>query len=353
MALTYPENRENYKYKGTISFTAFDEKLTDVSLGDLEKAFENYTNALTAGWTRRALEERQGTTPEDIDSLDNGYVTNEQVESFKGQNWVSTVRSDNTSGKVKSKSETTTLYLPPNLQFSDGVAYDNAFELGAIGTGALEGVRQGRSIASSVLKGIDDAVTSFMESLSGPLAGDVAKVGAVRAASKNTLLGGVTQLATGVQVNPNRRTIMGKGPNIRRFTFTFSLIPSSVSEAETIKKIILFFRSELYPREIIAGNIGVGYEIPRKFDIRIKYDNTEIATKILPCYLESASFNYNPTTMSFHKGGEFAEIQMSLSFVEERALNKQDIIGVGYDVDLAQNPELKGFNLQKKYEGGY
>lgn len=344
MALEYPENKENYRYQGTISFTAFNENLTDVKLGDLEKAFENYSEVATAGWTTRDVP-----TQEDIDSRDNSYnFENDQVEAFQGAPWRPPVRLGETSNeRIKSKSETTTLYLPPNLQFADGVAYDNNFELGAIGAGALEGVRQGRSIASSVLKGIDDAVSSFMTSLSGPLASDVAKVGAVRAASKNNLLGGVTQIAAGVQVNPNKRTIMGKGPNIRDFNFTFTLIPSSVSEALTIKKIITFFRSELYPREIRAGNIGVGYEIPRKFDIRIRYGSKEIATKILPCFLQSVNIIYNPSSMSFHKGGEFAEIQMSLKFVEERALNKQDIIGSVYDVDNG------GVVLQKKYEGGY
>ncbi len=36
--------------------------------------------------------------------------------------------------------------------------------------------------------------------------------------------------------------------------------------------------------------------------------------------------NYNPNSMSFHTDGEFQETDLSLSFVEERALRRQDIV---------------------------
>ena len=368
MALTYPENTLNYKYEGKIEFTAFDEKLTDVSLTDLENFLKVTESTFFSNLGIRTQNNKRITEGARADIVATGPITGAEViaareartlaqkdaiDAVYGNGFRPPARSD-MKDRVKTKSETIALYLPPGLQFRDGVTYDNNFELGVIGAGALEGVRSGRSIASSVLKGIEESFSSFAASLSGPLGNDIAKVGAVRAASKFGGTGqGIAQTATGVTINPNRRSIM-KGPNIRDFTFTFTLIPSSVSEAETIKKIITFFRTELYPEEIRSGNLGVGYKVPRKFDIRIKYAEKEIATRILPCFLQSVSTTYNPNSMSFHRGGEFAEIQMTLNFVEERALNKGDITGgAEFETKIEGFNTLDGRGLVAKYQGGY
>lgn len=384
MALSYPENKDNYKYKGTISFTAFEEKLTDVTLAALEASFKEIGSTIVSNATA-GLQSQNGKLVPGMDyefeaslagraarakaaNLDyegDAYLpplTNKDTKkAFYGSTWKPPLTADN-KDRIKSKSETTTLYLPPGLVFQDGVAYDQNFELGILGASALQGVREGRSIASSVLKGIDDAFESIAESLSGPLSSNVARVGAVRTARRfgGDFGEGLAQTATGVTVNPNKRTIM-KGPNIRNFSFNFTLIPSSVSEAETIKKIITFFRTELYPEELRAGAVAVGYKVPRKFDIRIKYDTKEVATKILPCFLTGVQTTYNPSSMSFHKGGEFAEIGMTLNFVEERALSKQDITGSLYNAvatedipDPDGSPGIqKGQLYQKYYKGGY
>lgn len=384
MALQYPENTENYKYKGTISFTAFEEKLTDVTLGDLEAAFKEIGNTIVsnakaglnsqtnkivpgldyeyeAAAAARAADAEKANLDYEFDAYKSTLNNKDSKNAFYGSLWKPPLTADN-KDRVKSKSETTTLYLPPGLVFQDGVAYDQNFELGILGASALQGVREGRSIASSVLKGIDDAFESIKESLSGPLSSNIARVGAVRTARRfgGDFGEGLAQTATGVTVNPNKRTIM-KGPNIRNFSFNFTLIPSSVSEAETIKKIITFFRTELYPEELRAGAVAVGYKVPRKFDIRIKYDTKEVATKILPCFLTGVQTTYNPSSMSFHKGGEFAEIGMTLNFVEERALSKQDIAGSLYDAVATEDipdpdgaPGIqKGQLYQKYYKGGY
>ena len=43
------------------------------------------------------------------------------------------------------------------------------------------------------------------------------------------------------------------------------------------------------------------------------------------CYLRSVSTNYNPSSMSFHPDGRPVEIDLSLSFVEEVTVNRQDV----------------------------
>ena len=92
-----------------------------------------------------------------------------------------------------------------------------------------------------------------------------------------------------------------------------------------------------------ADNTFFGYRYPDTYQIKFLYNNDEIknAPKIIDCYLQSVNTNYNPNEMAFYKlkkpttvNGEegegdgdvkFSEITMSLSFIEERTLFKQDI----------------------------
>jgi hypothetical protein len=356
MALRYPLESLTYNYQGTISFTAFEEKLTDVSLADLENIINSVSSTVTGNLQRTYVRTgRDGVT--DQAQLAQAKREADDLKSFKGDNYRVPTRSD-MSDRIKNKSQPCILYLPPGLQFNDGVSYDNQVDLGTIGAVAEAGIRSGRSISASLLAGINKYMTSFAESLSGPLASDIARVGAVRTASKAGAAGeGVAVGATGVQINPNRRTIL-RSPNIRNFRFTFKLIPSSLQEAQEITKIIRFFRSELYPATIKQGGIAFGYKVPRKFDIRINYGEREIATKILPCFLQTVDVVYNPGSMSFHKGGEFTEIDLSLGFTEERSLSQEDITGFNKEVateiiDAGDGVITKGTTYLKYVGGGY
>jgi hypothetical protein len=219
------------------------------------------------------------------------------------------------------------LYLPSTLQFQDRVEYTNV-DLNVIGSAAAQALQQGGSGADLLRSAFGNALPSF-ESLSEAvrtgLQSEAAQVAALRVArGLSSDVTGAIETTTGVTLNPNRRQTL-KGVGIRQFRFAFKLIPTSQKEAIEITKIIQFFREEMYP-ETSGEGLQAALKFPSKFDIQLRYGNRKVATGILPCFLETVDVAYNPTNMGFHEDGNFQETDISLSFVEERALTKRDIL---------------------------
>lgn len=225
---------------------------------------------------------------------------------------------------------TVSLYLPASLQFTDGIDYANV-DLGARGAAAENALASGggiSGIAGAAIEGmlginsINDLIQQGLGSQAGQLAltRTIGKLGEdVRGAVEST---------TGIALNPNKRSLL-RGANIRRFRFTFKLIPTSQKESDAIKNIIKFFRTEMYPSDIPAANVTVGMEYPSKFNISMSYRGRSVATGILPCFLENFDTNYNPNTMGMMRDGNFPEVDISMSFMEHRALRRKDILA-GY-----------------------
>jgi hypothetical protein len=107
------------------------------------------------------------------------------------------------------------------------------------------------------------------------------------------------------------------------------MISNSHEEAEEIKEIVKWFRSNMYPEDTTAG-VSYAYKFPAPFLIRMAYDNKDVATKLLPCYLEDISVGYNSSTMGMHTDGNFIETDLQVSFVETRALRKNEIVKDNY-----------------------
>ena len=222
------------------------------------------------------------------------------------------------------------LFLPTSLVFNDTIDYANA-DLGATGAAAAAAIRSGKGARGAVgdaIAGINNSFESFADLLRGNISqreGDLATTAVLRTIGKvSDTVRGAVEVSTGLTLNPNRRSTL-RGVGIRQFNFNFNLIPETRKEAEVIKNIIYIFREQMYPMDQVVGGVAVGYKFPSKFKIQMSYDNRQIATKILPCFLTNFNTNYNPNTMSFHENGNFPEINITLSFVEERTLKRQDI----------------------------
>jgi hypothetical protein len=219
------------------------------------------------------------------------------------------------------------LYLPSTLQFQDRVEYTNV-DLNVIGSATANALQNGGSGADLLRSAFGNALPSFeslSEAVKSGLGSEAAQVAALRVAKGlSSDVTGAIETTTGVTLNPNRRQTL-KGVGIRQFRFAFKLIPTSQKEANEITKIIQFFREEMYP-ETSGEGLQAALKFPSKFDIQLRYGNKKIATGILPCFLETVDVAYNPTNMGFHEDGNFQETDISLSFVEERALTKRDII---------------------------
>ena len=217
------------------------------------------------------------------------------------------------------------LFLPQSLQFNDAVAYTD-IDLNIIGSAVFEGVRNRENLAGLAARGFNAAFPDFdslQEAVTRGLTGPAAQVAAIRASRRiSSEAAGAISTATGIAMNPNKRSIFESVP-IRKFQFTFKLIPATASEAEAIKSIVKWFRSNMYPEKIGEG--GIAFSYPSKFNISLTYGGKQVATGILPCFLESINVAYNAGSMGFHSDGNFQETDVTLAFREERALTKEDI----------------------------
>ena len=218
------------------------------------------------------------------------------------------------------------MYLPTSFVVNDIINYDNA-ELGAAGAAGLQVLQNTGDILGAAGSAIKTGVAGLKDifSAGSSLTGVAARVAIARgAAFLPQTARDVLRSAAQVTVNPNVRA-MFRGVALREFTFQFKLIPNSAQEAEEIKKIIKFFRYHAYPESVQAGGVSLAYIFPSMFKIRLKYKNNQVGTRIKMCYLRNISTTYNPTSSSFHSDGSPTEIDLTLSFVENTTLVRQDI----------------------------
>ena len=182
------------------------------------------------------------------------------------------------------------MYLPASIQVQDRVTYSNT-DLGIVGAGIRTGLLSGQS-GSEIVGGAFSNLASTMGDIGSILFGgnnaiqneEAAQVAALRMTPG--VASGAISSATGVAINPNKRALLS-GPEIRSFTFAFRLIPTSAAEAESIERIIQFFREEMYPDVVQQFGINAAFRYPSIFDIVLRYKSSDgryhkVATGILP-----------------------------------------------------------------------
>lgn len=307
-------------YKGRIVFTAVREN------------FETLGGAIATVAKRRLVGNQTG--PDQVISAQQRLESNEQASALNGSPETATIKprsgSTQTLGSIQ-------LYLPNQLIFGDAAEYTNV-DLGIVGGAVALGLKNndsGSALAKALLQNTLPSLDSLYDAAVNGLQSETAQVAALRVASKlGQGVQGAVETETGVTLNPNRRSTF-RGIGLRRFSFNFQLVPTSAQEAHMIKVIVAFLREQLYPET--AGNIGslegvsAAFKFPSKFKIKLLYGDrssgvTRVGTGILPSFLERMSVTYNPNAMAFHTDGNPQETQITLSFLEERALTKSDIV---------------------------
>ena len=202
-----------------------------------------------------------------------------------------------------------------------------------IGGAAALALREGGSGARAAFDALSSSVPSFedlQDAFVNGLRSETAQVAALRTVGRlSEGVGGAIETETGITLNPNRRSTF-KGVGLRRFNFSFQLIPTSSAEAFRIKEIIGFFRHNMYPD--IKGQFGnlagtsAAFTFPSKFEVSMVYGKKRVGAMTLPMFLEHVNVTYNPNSMAFHTDGEPQETVVDLAFIEERALTKPDIV---------------------------
>jgi hypothetical protein len=217
-----------------------------------------------------------------------------------------------------------TLPLPSGLNFQDKVDYGQGATGSALTGGITAALRQG---GDGIIDALKTAATDQFNSLkSGPKDG-----GALLATRVAGTFGGeieaATKSVTRVSVNPNFRTLFNNVP-IRGFQFSFTMIPKSQDETIEIQRIINAFRTELYPKRLFAsGDFSIGYKFPNTFRIQGFIGTKKIPHGFLPCFLTDVNLTYNADNKGFHADDTFTTYQMDLTFMEVRALSRDDVEG--------------------------
>jgi|TARA_A100001015_G_scaffold298717_1_gene381833 hypothetical protein len=139
----------------------------------------------------------------------------------------------------------------------------------------------------------------------------------------------------GLIINPNTNTTFG-GNGVRSFSFQYKLIADSEEESQAIKQIIRRFKGLSYAALNNTSNVaepaGLILTYPPIWKIKFLTTSTgggfsenKFMPKISTCYLTSVETNYNPNSNIFFKGGAPNEIDLSITYQETRALNRNDI----------------------------
>jgi len=319
----FPLNNEEQKYEARITFTAREVQSFDVNFlfdiaqvvttntpGNDLNALDQVSDADNAKNNAAAIEAANKGAP------DSQAMINATGQKFKG----------GPKGKVS-------LYLPQAVQINDAASYSNV-DLGIMGAGGAAAMAEGANLIPALIEGAGQSAASIIDAIKGQSGNskDLARL-AVNRASKflpGEGFRGAVSSATRVSVNPNTRALFKSVP-LREFTFTFKMIPTSKEETEQIKGIIKFFRENLYPEVIDMGGIPAGFKFPHVFQISLKYaKNKELATKILPSYIRSFAATYNASGMGFLEGGDFSEVDITMSFIESGTLHKKLVQSEGY-----------------------
>lgn len=234
--------------------------------------------------------------------------------------------------------------IPVGITFEDGASYNDA-ELGILGGLAMNAARNINAGASA--GGLEGALAGALKTGQDALgavktrdivAGIVSKIPGI----DNEIKSGVA-IGMGTTLNKNVTTEF-TGVGTRSFSFTFKFVSKSEEETNVIKNIIETFRSNLYP----VGNF-ISLQYPPTWNIQflngVSGLDIPYLPKIFECYLKGLSSNFNPSVNVWRLGGSPIETDVTVQFVESRALTYEDI----------KSLEAKAFqegDFQRLYGGG-
>ena len=205
------------------------------------------------------------------------------------------------SAKVSSTGDSVGLYFPTGHTVADELNYDTG-ELGFLG-GVIDKFTGGGPT--------NDSVQNLVESARA--AGGVAGRAAAFAAGGAD----VYNRANRRVANP-QEFMLFKSPGMRSFSFSFTFVPQSQSEADTVPRIIQFFRKAAYPVELDT----LEYQFPDTFSVSFQQSPDDII-RMPELACTGVSVTYNPNSMSyFSNGNQPVETTMELSFTELRPISR-------------------------------
>lgn len=185
---------------------------------------------------------------------------------------------------------------------------------------ALEGIKD-------LNAGVDAAMSSAQKVQQFPK--DVQSALAAYFAGEATGMGGdLLTRATGAILNPNMELLF-QGPTLRPFTFSFQLAPRSKKEAQTIIKIIRFFKQGMAP---IRTKSNLFLKSPHTFQLAYKYrgagnqdQDHPFLNKFKECALQGFNVQYAPQgNYATFDDGVMLSYQISMTLQELEPIFNDD-----------------------------
>ena len=225
------------------------------------------------------------------------------------------------------------------LPIPAGIGDANAVSWGGNSMSAVQAALAQAALAG-ITKNPGEAVDSLLTS-----AEKIAKnSGEVGTALANTLAGmasgnqNLITRTTGAILNPNL-DLLFQAPTLRPFNFNFSLSPRDPKEAETVMKIIRFFKQGMSP---IRSKSNLFLKSPHTFQLQYllregrRSREHPFINKFKECALQSFGVQYTPTgNYSTFSDGVMTQYNISMTFTElEPVFNDdygdQDLAEIGF-----------------------
>ena len=184
--------------------------------------------------------------------------------------------------------------------------------------------------------GVDSLINSAQK-----VAGNSGEVGTALANTLAGMASGTQNLitrTTGAILNPNL-DLLFQAPTLRPFNFNFSLSPRDPKEAETVMKIIRFFKQGMSP---IRSKSNLFLKSPHTFQLQYllregrRSREHPFINKFKECALQSFGVQYTPTgNYSTFSDGVMTQYNISMTFTElEPVFNDdygdQDLAEIGF-----------------------
>ena len=200
------------------------------------------------------------------------------------------------------------------------------------------------ALAQAALAGITKKPGEAVDSLLTSAQKVADNSGEVGTALANTLAGmasgnqNLITRTTGAILNPNL-DLLFQAPTLRPFNFNFSLSPRDPKEAETVMKIIRFFKQGMSP---IRSKSNLFLKSPHTFQLQYllregrRSREHPFINKFKECALQSFGVQYTPTgNYSTFSDGVMTQYNISMTFTElEPVFNDdygdQDLAEIGF-----------------------
>ena len=217
------------------------------------------------------------------------------------------------------------LYMPPGIKASYSAETGHS-ELGL--AGMMAGTVS-RAMSSSSTEGM---VGEFLKGIGGGMLTAARKmaVGIGEAAGLGDIGGAITKVTATAENNFSEAVFERINP--RQFSYTFSLMARNKQEAQTIQKIIKFFKFHMHP-ELDEATGGRYFRVPSEFEIHYAYNDQKnnYLHELSRCVCNSVEVDYGgdnfQTFRQFdNEGAAPVNISLSLTFTETTVLTKREIV---------------------------